>query len=83
MVSSACAQEKRIRTRAHSTRFSGQATIEYVLMISVVIAVSLGIYRGFYDSLRQGFLALNAELEKSLQTGNFPENNRGWDNTYN
>lgn len=64
------------------TAQSGQATLEYVLMLSIAIAISIGIYSGFYSTLRTGFKNLNAELEKSLQTGNFEENVNGWDNTY-
>ncbi len=61
---------------------SGQATLEYVLMLGIAIAISIGIYSGFYSTLRTGFKNLNAELEKSLQTGNFEENVNGWDNSY-
>lgn len=59
---------------------AGQTLVEYVLLLSLAIGVSLQIYRGVNTSIRRGFLVLNAELEKNMQTGGFREASTYWAN---
>ncbi len=51
----------------------GQGTVEYVLLLALLAGASLGIIRGLNNTLAQGFLKLNAELEKSVTTGSFQQ----------
>ncbi len=59
---------------AHSKlKQRGQGTVEYALLLALLAGTSLGIIRGLNTTLAQGFLKLNAELEKSLVTGSFQQ----------
>ena len=52
--------------------------VEYVLVLSIAIGVALTIYSEFNRTVRNGYGVLNAEIERSLQTGGFAESS-GWD----
>jgi len=51
---------------------SGQGTVEYVLLLSMIITLTLGIAKGTRSILDQGILKLGAQLEKDLKTGRAP-----------
>lgn len=59
--------------KRNSKARAAQATVEYVLLLSLIAGMSLGVLKGLQDSLGAGFMRLNAELEKSLVTGSFQQ----------
>lgn len=51
---------------------SGQATLEYILILSVSVFGAAAISRSIITALDRGILHLGAELEKDLRTGRIP-----------
>jgi type II secretory pathway component PulJ len=60
----------------------GQALIEYVLLLVIMSAFSLSIYKVFNDIIRKGILKYNAVLELNLRTGGYtnPPPKSVWEN---
>lgn len=64
------------------TRFSrrkklgerGQATVEYVLILSLTVATAIGLAKGILGAVDSGILRLGGQLEKDLKTGRAPLN---------
>jgi hypothetical protein len=50
----------------------GQATTEYILLLSVVITGAVGIGKVILSTIDQGILRVGAQLEMDLQTGRAP-----------
>jgi hypothetical protein len=48
---------------------SGQATLEYILILSAAVLGAAAISRTIISSLDKGILNLGAQLEKDLRTG--------------
>ena len=48
---------------------SGQATTEYVLILSVVLFGAISLAQVVLSTIDQGILTLGAQLEKDLKTG--------------
>ena len=48
---------------------SGQAVVEYLLLVSVIIFVSGAFTRRIIDSLDTSIVVFNGALEKDLRTG--------------
>ena len=51
---------------------SGQATLEYILILSASVLGAAAISRSIITALDRGILHLGAELEKDLRTGRIP-----------
>ena len=51
---------------------SGQATVEYILLISFSVTSAVLLARGILSALDQGILKLGSQLEKDLKTGRAP-----------
>lgn len=47
----------------------GQATVEYILILSVVVVGASAIARTILTTLDQGILSFGGQLEKDLHTG--------------
>jgi Flp pilus assembly pilin Flp len=47
----------------------GQATVEYILILSVVVVGASAIARTVLNTLDQGILSFGGQLEKDLHTG--------------
>jgi Flp pilus assembly pilin Flp len=47
----------------------GQATVEYILILSVVVVGASAIARTVLNTLDQGILTFGGQLEKDLHTG--------------
>ena len=50
----------------------GQATLEYILLISVLLTTSLALTKGIFETIDTGILRFGAALEKDLKTGRTP-----------
>lgn len=50
----------------------GQATIEYILVLSATLVASGMLARGILNALDSGVLKLGGQLEKDLKTGRAP-----------
>lgn len=50
----------------------GQATVEYILILSVVVLGASQLARHFKFLIQKGFLKLGGDLEKDLKTGRAP-----------
>ncbi len=68
--------EGTIKGMRDSTRFfaflrdeGGQATVEYILLLSAVVAVAGGLSRAMLKAVDNGILFFGANLEKNLKTG--------------
>lgn len=48
---------------------SGQATVEYILILSAVVTGAVALARVILASLDKGILILGGQLEKDLRTG--------------
>ncbi len=48
---------------------SGQGTLEYILLLSVVVIGALGFAKAMVGTLDTGILRLGGALEKDLKTG--------------
>ena len=61
---------------------SGQALIEYVLLLSVAVSLALAFNSFFTRAMHSGVLKFNAVLESELRTGQFetPSNVATWEN---
>lgn len=53
---------------------SGQATTEYILILSVTVVGASALARTVLRALDNGVLKMGAELEKNLKTGRAPVN---------
>ncbi|HUP57360.1 MAG TPA: hypothetical protein VM598_07910 [Bdellovibrionota bacterium] len=51
---------------------SGQATLEYILILSASVLGAAAISRAIINALDKGILYLGAQLEKDLRTGRVP-----------
>ena len=56
----------------HIRSRSGQATVEYILILSVTVGLASLLVRGVIGTLDSGVLYLGANLERDLQTGRMP-----------
>ncbi|MCM2276610.1 MAG: hypothetical protein NDJ89_00865 [Oligoflexia bacterium] len=50
----------------------GQATLEYILILSFSVAAAAALSRGLLAALQKGVLSLGAQLERNLKTGRAP-----------
>jgi hypothetical protein len=69
--------------RASSTNSSrsGQALMEYVLLLSAAALLSVGLATSFQKLTQFGFAKFNAVLESELRTGSFGDRLlRAWEN---
>jgi Flp pilus assembly pilin Flp len=66
----------RVRLLACTRNFlrddSGQATLEYILILSASVLGAAAISRAIINALDKGILYLGAQLEKDLRTGRVP-----------
>jgi Flp pilus assembly pilin Flp len=53
---------------------SGQATLEYILILSATVVGAAAISRSIITAVDRGILNLGAQLEKDLRTGRIPVN---------
>jgi Flp pilus assembly pilin Flp len=69
------------RQKQRSTQ-SGQALIEYALLLVISVSLAITIQSFFNGALNESIYGFNAQLEKDLRTGGFPEsaNGSGWEN---
>ena len=51
---------------------SGQATVEYILILSVTVVGAIAFGRAVIRALDSGVLTLGGQLEKDLKTGRAP-----------
>ena len=51
---------------------SGQATVEYILLLSFSVGISILMARGFIATLDKGMLRIGAQLEQDLKSGRAP-----------
>ena len=51
---------------------AGQATLEYILILSASVVGAAAISRSIISAVDRGILHLGAELEKDLRTGRLP-----------
>lgn len=50
----------------------GQATVEYILLLSFSLLVVISFARGLMSSIDRGILRFGGQLEKDLKTGRAP-----------
>lgn len=50
----------------------GQTTVEYILILSVVVVGSIALVKTMMGAMDRGVLRLGATLEKDLKTGRMP-----------
>ncbi len=48
---------------------AGQATVEYILLLSAVVALAGGLSRAMLRAVDNGILFFGANLEKNIKTG--------------
>jgi len=53
---------------------SGQATTEYILMLTIAVIISLLLTRGILEAVDRSILVFGGNLEKQLKTGRAPVN---------
>lgn len=62
--------------RLLSTEFlkddSGQATVEYILVLSVTVVIAAALSRKVLEVMDRGILRFGSQLEKDLKTGRMP-----------
>jgi len=59
--------------RHHRKKFSaGQATVEYILLLSIVVLGSVFLIKGIVTSLDDAVTVVGGKLEKQLKTGRDP-----------
>ncbi len=51
---------------------SGQATVEYILLLSFCVVLAVALTRGILGALDRGVLRLGGQLEKDLKSGRAP-----------
>lgn len=51
---------------------AGQATVEYILLLSFVVVACVGMTRAILDGIDRGVLRVGGGLEKQLKTGRAP-----------
>lgn len=51
---------------------SGQATTEYILILSIAVTTAVAFARGILEVLDRGMLRLGGALEKDLKSGREP-----------
>lgn len=56
----------------------GQATLEYVLLLSILGLIALAFVTFFSETMGTGITRFNAVLEKELATGSFREKTTTW-----
>lgn len=59
---------------------SGQALIEYALLLAIAAGVSLSFTSFFSNATKNGIFVFNAVLEKELATGSFANKLNIWQN---
>lgn len=67
-----------ISPRKKNKRHSGQATVEYVLVLAMIGVVALGITEAMNTVLQSGITKFTAVLEKDLSTGSYGEKFDQW-----
>ncbi|MCM2322418.1 MAG: hypothetical protein NDJ90_04060 [Oligoflexia bacterium] len=50
----------------------GQATLEYILILTFTVGAAAALARGLLGALNKGVLTLGAQLERNLKTGRAP-----------
>jgi len=58
--------------QVYSPSESGQAILEYVLLLAFVVAMSALVVTGIMGGVDRGILVFGATLEKDLKTGRMP-----------
>lgn len=53
---------------------SGQATVEYILLLAFVLTMAVGMGKALLSGLDKGVLGFGATLERNLKTGRLPAN---------
>lgn len=53
---------------------SGQATTEYILILSAAVTAAVALSRALLTGLNKGILVMGAQLERDLKTGRAPPN---------
>lgn len=53
---------------------SGQATVEYILLLSVVVVMAVGLFTGIRAAMDRSVVYMGAELQRNLKTGRAPAN---------
>ncbi len=66
------ARSSRLRRGRRSQ--SGQATLEYILLLSFVLSLAIGMSRTFITNIDRGIRRFGAQFEKDLKTGRAPLN---------
>ena len=51
---------------------AGQATVEYILLLSFVVVACVGMTRAILGGIDRGVLRVGGSLEKQLKTGRAP-----------
>lgn len=51
---------------------SGQATVEYILLLSLVAVAALGVFSAVRTAVDDGVVIMGAELQRNLKTGRAP-----------
>lgn len=61
---------------------AGQALVEYALLLVISVSLAISIQGFFNGALNESIFGFNAQLEKDLRTGGFPESSdgRGFEN---
>lgn len=68
------------RNRRKKKNTSGQALVEYALLLMIAAGLAVGFYRFFFGRMQAGILTFNAVLESELRTGEFPSKIAIWEN---
>lgn len=58
-----------LRTRGRLRDDRGQATLEYILLLTLVVTAAGALSRGILNGLYSGVAILGGQLEKDLKTG--------------
>lgn len=72
------------RARRHflsskNSKKTGQATIEYALLLGIAAVIGLGVLSALNPIIQEGTLFFNANLERELMQGGFTEASE-WEN---
>ena len=70
-------QSSRIKKSSKSSHQRGQATLEYVLLLSVLALMSFGFVKTINAGLQTGITYFTAVLEQDLSPGSYREKREG------